>query len=161
MSLDWAALQKRYEEIGQQLSTSSLDQQLRQKLQKEASQLSALLQKHTALQDAQKKIDITKAEMQEVTDSELKVLYQEELAECEQHMHDVQQELDNLLYPPDERDNRSVFLEIRAGAGGQEAALFAGDLMKMYTNYAMSKGWQVSVVDLSETELGGIRDVTL
>jgi peptide chain release factor 1 len=65
------------------------------------------------------------------------------------------------MIPSDEHDERSVFIEIRAGAGGQEAALFAADLLRMYTNYAMKKGWRATVVDESFTDLGGIRDVTL
>ncbi len=65
------------------------------------------------------------------------------------------------LFPPDERDDRSVFLEIRAGAGGQEAALFAADLMRMYMMYALEKGWKTSVVSESSTDLGGYREVVL
>jgi peptide chain release factor 1 len=65
------------------------------------------------------------------------------------------------MYPPDERDSRDVYLEIRAGAGGQEAALFAADLMRMYKLYAEKKHWRFTVEDLSTTDLGGIREVVL
>ncbi len=65
------------------------------------------------------------------------------------------------MFPADPLDNRSAFLEIRAGAGGQEASLFAADLLRMYTNYALKQGWKVAVVSTSETDLGGIREVVL
>ena len=65
------------------------------------------------------------------------------------------------MFPPNPYDKKDVFLEIRAGAGGKEAALFAADLLKMYSNYALSKGWQAQVASLSETDLGGIKEVVL
>ena len=72
-----------------------------------------------------------------------------------------QRELDDILYPADERNDRSVYLEIRAGAGGQEAALFVADLQKMYTNYAQKMHWRVSVESVSTTDFGGFREIIL
>ena len=72
-----------------------------------------------------------------------------------------QRELDDILFPADERNDRSVYLEIRAGAGGQEAALFVADLQKMYTNYALKNHWRVSVESVSTTDLGGYREIIL
>ena len=67
-----------------------------------------------------------------------------------QHSLREQQALEKIMFPPDPLDNRSAFLEIRAGAGGQEASLFAADLLRMYTNYALKRGWNVSVVSTSD-----------
>lgn len=161
MAIDWAALQNRYEAVSKELASPSLDHNTRQKLQKEASQLSELLQKHNVIADTQAKIAVTQQEMAEIADEDMKLLYQEELEQLQSQLKTEQAQLDDLLYPPDARDNRSVFLEIRAGAGGQEAALFAADLLKMYTNYALKKGWRVSLVDISQTDLGGIREAIL
>jgi len=161
MAIDWPGLQQRYDEISQQLVAPSLDQNTRQKLQKETSRLSGLLHKHATITKLEAAIKQSADEMDKTNDEQMKLLYKEELDDLQQQLSHVQGELEDLLYPPDERDNRSVFLEIRAGTGGAEAALFAADLMKMYTNYALQKGWQVSIADMSETDLGGIREVIL
>ena len=161
MSIDWSSLQNRYNEISQKLAAPSLDHNTRQSLQKEASRLSDLLKKHKAIAELEAKIKQATQEMSQAEDEEMKLLYQEELVDLQRDLKQIQSELDDILYPSDPRDNRSVFLEIRAGTGGQEAALFAGDLLKMYTNYALQKGWQVSIADISETDLGGIREVTV
>jgi peptide chain release factor 1 len=161
MAIDWSSLQARYDEVSQQLAAPSIDTKTRQTLQREASRLADLLRQHTVIQDLEKKIQQVHKELETLEDASMKELYQEELEDLKAQLNQAHQELENYLYPPDERDDRSVFLEIRAGAGGQEAALFAADLMKMYTNYALGKGWQVSIADIAETDLGGIRDVTL
>lgn len=161
MAINWSELEARYHEVSQELTAPSIDPKTRQSLQKEASRLSGLLQHYTTIQELEKKTKETKQELEAIDDASMKELYQEELAELHEELKQAQSDLEDILYPPDERDNRSVFLEIRAGAGGQEAALFAADLMKMYTNHALDKGWRASVVDIAETDLGGIRDVTL
>src|SRR5947207_7024971 len=88
-------------------------------------------------------------------------LFKDELKDLESQRVIKEHILEDLTIPRDEYDDRSVFLEIRAGAGGQEAALFAADLVRMYSNYALKKGWKVAVVDESFTDIGGIREATL
>jgi peptide chain release factor 1 len=161
MELSWQDIKKRYEELSNQLLSPSLDYAKRQETQKEHSRLSNLLEKHNAIQALKSTIDSAKKESASTRDAEMKMLFEEEMTSLQEQLKKEQQALENILYPPDPLDNRSAFIEIRAGTGGQEAALFAADLMKMYTNYAISKGWHVSVADLSETDLGGIREVTL
>jgi len=161
MAINWESLQERQDQINQKLISSDLDQKERQQLQKEAADLSVLLEKKSTIDQIQKDIQSAQQQMAEVEDDDMKELFQEEIQDLEQKLSHAQDELDELLFPPDPLDNRSVFLEIRAGAGGKEAALFAADLAKMYTNYALSKNWQVSVADMSETDLGGIREMTL
>ena len=90
---------------------------------------------------------------------ELKELYELEISSGEEELLKLNKELEDLLYPADERDSSSVFLEIRAGTGGQEAALFAANLFKMYNNYAISHNWRVSIVDSSTTDIGGFKEV--
>ena len=161
MALDWSELQQRYDEINEQLIVPSIDVATRLTLQKEASRLSGLLKKWKSITHLEALIAQAEKELSQTGDEELKVLYHEEIASLQEQLKGQQAALDEILYPADERDNHSVFLEIRAGTGGAEAALFAADLMKMYTNYALKKNWQVSLVDSSQTDLGGIREVTL
>jgi len=88
-------------------------------------------------------------------------LFVEEVEQLKKDLASAQAELDDILYPPDEHDTRSVFLEIRAGAGGKEAALFVADLLKMYTNYALQKNWGAALLSSSQTDLGGYREAVL
>lgn len=161
MSDQWEVLQQRYDELTHILSNPDADSSKRQLLQKELSVLSALLSKHKEITSLELTIQENAELLENNSDEEMKELYQEELADLEQSLKIKKEELDDLLFPPDEHDNRSVFLEIRAGTGGQEAALFAGDLLKMYTNYALSKGWYAEVDSSSTTDLGGFREVVL
>ncbi len=155
------AMQARHDELAQLLSGATVDVRQRHTLQKEFSQLSNFLEKMQTIEDADTEIAKLSQESTFSVDQEMTQLYQQEIAFLEQKKGVVAQELDDLMYPPNPYDKRSVFLEIRAGAGGQEAALFAGDLMKMYMAYAVAKGWQAQVTDVSQTDLGGIKDVVI
>lgn len=162
MSIDWQSLQSRFDELNQKLlNAGNLDQQDRQNLQKEHSYISDLLSKHKTIAELESAITDLQKQISEAADPELKQLFEEEIIALDQKKKLTEIELDDILYPPNPLNDRSVFLEIRAGAGGQEAALFAADLMRMYTNYALKKGWNVSLVDENHTDLGGIRDATL
>lgn len=154
-------IKKRHEELSKILAQPDLDSSKRHALQKELSQISAILEKIMSIEHISSQIQQAKQQAEENTDTELDQLYQDEIHEFEKHLKKEKESLDTLMYPPDEHDNRSVFLEIRAGTGGQEAALFAGDLLKMYTNYALSQGWKATVESASETDLGGFREVVL
>ncbi len=161
MAIIWGQLQERYDQLNKELINPSLDPQLRQKLQKEHGQLSDLLNRHTEILECQKNLEQLRIQEQESSDPEMKQLFQEEILSISQQVVHLEQELEELLYPPDPLNDRSVFLEIRAGTGGQEAALFASDLLRMYSNYALKKNWRVSLVSESTTDLGGIRDAVL
>lgn len=161
MAIQWTALRSRHDSLLQQLNDPALDSSRRGKFQKELSQLSALLSKHDHIESLQKQLVQSESQSQSTTDAEMAELYREEIAEIKTQINQAQNDLDLLMFPPDEHDNRSVYLEIRAGTGGQEAALFGGDLQRMYTNYALRKGWRVSVESVSTTDLGGIREVVL
>lgn len=161
MAISWDVLQKRYDQLSEQLVDPALEVSKRQALQKEFSHLSNLLERHATIERLQFQLTHAKEQGASTTDPELAELFALEVQELEQKLHKAEQDLDEFMFPPDEHDNRSVFLEIRAGTGGQEAALFAADLMKMYTNYAMRKNWKATVDEMSSTDLGGLREVVL
>lgn len=160
MAVKWDAIQERFNELTEKLS-GSVDAKERPKIQKEHSQLQTLLEKHRAVESVDKEIADIREQSTETTDAEMQELYELELEDLQVKKEAIQSELDDAMFPPNPYDTKDVFLEIRAGAGGQEAALFAGDLLKMYTNYALSKGWKAEVTSLSETDLGGIKEVVL
>jgi peptide chain release factor 1 len=161
MLTQWQEWQKRYDDIGQELMSPVIEHQKRQELQKEHSYLGNLLSKHKDIEALTHELEEIQKQQQQTQDAELIELFRDEVVHIEKNITTLNRELEQLLYPADDRDDRSVFLEIRAGTGGQEAALFAADLLKMYTNYALNKQWHASLVDSSSTDLGGIREAIL
>ena len=157
----WDQLRKRHDELTKILINPSLESSKRHALQKELSLLARLLVKQDAIGDLQTSIAEAKGLLATNSDQEMTMLYEEEITDLEHKLAIRQKELHEALFPPYEHDQRSVFLEIRAATGGQEAALFAADLLKMYTNYALSKGWRAVVDSSSTTDLGGFREVVL
>jgi peptide chain release factor 1 len=157
--LDWIQVQSEYDELVKKLSQAgNLDMRERADLQRKSSFYSNILNLHGQIDELEKNIKQCQSQL-ENEHGDMKELYQEEISELSGNLNVVQSELDDILYPVDERDFRSVFLEIRAGAGGQEAALFASELFDMYSRYAESKHWKVSIVDFSTTDLGGYKDL--
>ncbi|MCK4265445.1 peptide chain release factor 1 [Candidatus Babeliales bacterium] len=152
-------LKKKYEEITEKLANPNLDTKVRRDFQREGSQLNNVITALERIEELKKAIKDLKIQAQD--DPELIELYEEDIEEKRLELKDIEKDLENLLYPEDERDNRSIFLEIRAGAGGQEAALFASDLFRMYNNYALSKNWSVSIVDYNETDIGGYKEIII
>jgi peptide chain release factor 1 len=161
MAIQWDALQKRHDELSLVLNEPGIDNVKRAKFQIEMSQLSSLLSKHGHIKSIESQLIQSQAQAASNSDAEMAELFKDEIADLQAQLVQAQKELDHVMFPPDEHDNRSVYLEIRAGTGGQEAALFAGDLQKMYTNYALKKGWRASVESMSTTDLGGVREVVL
>lgn len=153
--------QKRYDELEAQVVQPSLDRNVRSAAQKELAQLRDIIDQMKKIQSLEHALEDARKQAIESQDPEMRELYkleQEDLAASLQESH---QALDALIVTQDEHDDRSVYLEIRSGTGGQEAALFAADLMKMYTAYALKRGWQVAVESESHTDLGGFREVVL
>ena len=156
---NWDAIQKRHDALSQQLADPKLDRMQREKTQREFNHLADILTKHTEVQKLEKELEAAKAYASSTQDAEMAALFQDEVDQLTSQLTQVHKALDYLLAPPNAHDNRSVFLEIRAGAGGKEAALFASDLLKMYTNYALQKGWRTNVEEMSITDLGGFKEV--
>lgn len=107
----------------------------------------------TAMEDAQLMLDDS--------DKELHEMAQEELAQSKEKQQQLEQELQRLMLPTDPNDNKNIFLEIRAGTGGDEAALFAGALFRMYSRYAEQRGWRIEIVNESLSEKGGYKEIIL
>lgn len=161
IDIAWNDIQARYDQLSNELSSSSIDVSKRHQVQKELSFLTNLLNKNNEIKKLESKINEASLQKELITDSELILLYDEEIADFTKSLDLEYASLDKILYPPNKLDDRSVFLEIRAGAGGQEASLFASDLLTMYTNYGLKLGWKVSVASYSQTDLGGYREVIL
>ena len=129
-------------------------------LMREYKQLEPLAEAHRQVETARR--DLTQAEellQDESLDPAFKAMVQQERSENRQKLENAQAELQRLLLPRDENDDRSVILEIRSGAGGEEAALFAHSLHRMYSMYAQKQGWHCEVLSLNATELGGVKEI--
>ncbi len=160
-AIPFERIARRHAELADQLSGASLAREKRQELQRELSYLARLMEKGNDIEAARAAYAEVLKQAESEKDEQMLELYREETSDLEQKVTALCAELDLLMAPPNEHDERSVYLEIRAGTGGQEAALFAADLLKMYTNYALKKHWRVNVESESETDLGGYREVVL
>ncbi|MEG6614186.1 peptide chain release factor 1 [Pseudoclostridium thermosuccinogenes] len=154
-------IENRYEEISLKLSDPSViaNQDEYKKLMKEYSDLEEIVEKYREYKKVIKDIDDTRKLREEKLDKEMHEMVEAELAESEEKRKQIEKELKILLLPKDPNDDKSVIVEIRAGAGGEEAALFAGVLFRAYTKYAESKRWKVEMLDSNPTELGGFKEV--
>ena len=161
MFTQWDELKRHYNSLNDQLVDPALESNRRNKLQKDVARLSTILEKHDEIEAVKKQLVQTQAQATENQDPELAPLFEEELQALQTNLANLEKLLTDYMFPPDERDNRSVFLEIRAGTGGQEAALFAADLLKMYTNYALKHNWKVELVSVSQTDLKGYKEVVV
>ena len=153
-------LEARFEELTQQLADPSViaDNARYRKSAKAHSDLAEVVEKYRAWKAVQRNMEGTRPMLEEA-DPEIREMAQQELASLEQRAHDLEQELKILLLPKDPNDEKSIVLEIRAGTGGDEATLFAAEIFRMYTRYAESQGWRVEVTSLSESSLGGMKEV--
>lgn len=157
----WQKIQERSTQLSDELSGTAVDPKNRHLLQKEYSQLCSLLEKRAIILALEKQVDDVVVLQKEEQDPMMQELYVDEVQQLQLRIHEAQEALDIQMYPPNPYDQKSVFLEVRAGTGGQEAALFAGDLLQLYMAYALSKGWKATITSMSETDLKGIRDVVL
>ena len=150
----------RYEDLQAQLADPSVygDADRLRTVNRELKELAPVAETYQAYQQAE--ADAAAAEAM-LSDPELRELAQEELTAARQEMDRLQQELKLLLIPRDPNDQRNVILEIRAGTGGEEAALFAASLLRMYTMYAAARGWRTDTMALNETELGGVKECSV
>jgi peptide chain release factor 1 len=128
------------------------------KLSQEYAEVSPVVSKYEQYRKAQDELDNISSMLKD-SDAEMRAMAQEELPGAEQKLQDTESELQTLLLPRDPNDQRNVFLEIRAGTGGDEASLFAADLFSMYSRYAEQQGWKVEVVSSSESDVGGYKEI--
>ncbi len=153
----------RYEQIGEELTHPEIvsNNELFRKLMKEHSELTPIVEKYREYTAAKN----TETEALEILsesglDKELKELAEEELREAKENIVKFSDELKILLLPKDPNDEKNVIVEIRGGAGGEEAALFAGSLYRMYSMYAESRRWSIEILNANETELGGYKEIS-
>ncbi|CCQ09673.1 Peptide chain release factor 1 [Pseudoalteromonas luteoviolacea B = ATCC 29581] len=154
------SLTERYEEVQALLSDPEVigDQNRFRELSKEYAELEDVVKAFAAYQQAQEDIS-TAEEMLKDSDPDMREMAQEEYKEAKVRVEKLDGELQILMIPKDPRDNNNVFLEVRAGTGGDEAAIFAGDLFRMYSRYAETQKWKVEVISCNEGEHGGFKEV--
>ncbi|MBQ3587641.1 MAG: peptide chain release factor 1 [Oscillospiraceae bacterium] len=156
-------VKRRYEEINQLLMDPTVinDNTRYRNLMKEYSNLTPLIEKFDQYTEAKNNFEEAKMMLDEGgLDAEFKELVQMQYEENKDLVEEYSQELKILLLPKDENDDRNVIIEIRGGAGGEEAALFAYNLYRMYNMYADKRGWKTEILSLNETELGGFKEVS-
>jgi peptide chain release factor 1 len=150
----------RFQEIEDEMMSPDVvnDQNNYKKLRKEHADLSDIVEKYKEYKAIQKSIEDSLAMLEEESDEELRELAKEELAECKQQLPKIEEELKILLLPKDPNDEKNVIVEIRGGAGGDEAALFAAELYRMYVMYAERNRWKIDMMNLNENGIGGYKE---
>ncbi|MPQ30004.1 peptide chain release factor 1 [Clostridium estertheticum] len=153
--------ENKYEELSIKISDPLViaNQKEWQKLCKEHAGLEIIVMKYRIYKKAKQDLETNKEMLKEESDKEMKDMIQEEIKELNEIKETTQEELRILLLPKDPNDERNVFVEIRAGAGGDEAALFAANLFRMYTRYAERNRWKVEVMSANETDIGGFKEI--
>jgi peptide chain release factor 1 len=155
-------IETRYDQLTDQLSDPNVlgDQERFQQLAKAHADLTELVDKYREWKDVGEQSAQTRALLQEA-EPELREMAEEELRSLSERTHRLERELTLMLLPRDPNDEKDTLIEIRAGTGGEEAALFAGSLLRMYTRYAERMGWKAELLSASETGIGGFKEVIL
>ena len=157
------AVEKRFEELTQKISDPQViaNQNEWRELMKEHAELEPIVEKYREYKKVQKQFDDAKEMLEDSnTDKELKDLAEMEMLEAKEKLPEIEEEIKILLIPKDKDDDKNVICEIRAGAGGEEAALFAGTLFRMYSMYAEKKHWKLEILNENETGLGGYKEIS-
>jgi peptide chain release factor 1 len=155
------AVEKRFEEVTAELGKPEVvsDPAQMRRLAKLRSELEPLVEAYRQLKTTRVQLEETRAMLREAGEDELKALAQEEIDRLAADEERLSQELRVQLLPRDPNDERNVVLEVRAGTGGEEAALFAQEVFRMYSKYAEGEGWRVEILSINETGIGGIKEV--
>ncbi len=153
-----ANLSERLEEINRLMSsenaTSNMDNY--RKITQEHAEITPIVEQYRAFEQVE--ADMNEAQKM-LSDPDMKEFAQEEIEQCKAKTEEIEKNLQTLLLPKDPNDDRNLFLEIRAGTGGDESGLFAGDLFRMYSRYAERQCWKVEVVSANESEIGGYKEI--
>lgn len=152
----------RFEEIVSELNEPSVvnDQSRFQKLMKEQSDLTPIVEAYKEYKECKQTVEDSVAMLEEESDEEMREMLKEELNDAKERIGELEHELKILLLPKDPNDEKNVIVEIRAGAGGDEAALFAAEIYRMYVKYAESHRWKTEMMSLNENGIGGFKEVT-
>lgn len=156
------AIYKKYLELTEKISDPEVISRMDewQKIAKERADMEETVEKYLEYKKAESDKASAETGLQTETDPEMRALYEEEIRECKNKLETTTEELKILLLPKDPDDEKNVILEIRGGAGGEEAALFAAELYRMYVRYAENHRFKTEEIDVNETELGGVKEVT-
>ncbi len=154
-------IEARYDELTQQISSPEVlaDSVRYQKLAKSHAELGDVVSKYREWKENEKHLAGAKQLLAEADDAEMKQMAHDEAHQCEERKLQLERELKLLLLPKDPNDEKNIILEIRAGTGGEEAALFAAELFRMYSRYAETQRWRVEVLDSSYAAAGGLKEV--
>jgi len=155
-------LLRKFEEIMNELSEPSVigNQERFRALMKEQSDLTPIVEAYKEYRKCSRDIEDSIAMLESESDEEMREMLKEELSASKKRVEELEQELKILLLPKDPNDDKNVIMEIRAGAGGDEAALFAAEIYRMYVHYAESRRWKVETVEVEEIGIGGMKSVT-
>ncbi len=153
---------RRYEDITMELNDPYVvsDQNKLRNLMKEQKSLEALVECYQEYKKCKQTIDDSLQLLDEESDPDMKEMLREELSEAKDRIPELENQLKILLLPKDPNDEKNVIVEIRAGVGGEEAALFAADMYRLYTRYAERQNWRVETMSVEDTGIGGIKDVS-
>ena len=151
----------RFEEILSELNEPSVinDQGRFQKLMKEQSDLTPIVEAYKEYKDCRQTVEDSLALLGEESDEEMREMLKEELNDAKKRIEELEHEMKILLLPKDPNDEKNVMVEIRAGAGGDEAALFAAEIYRMYVHYAEGRRWRTEIISLNENGIGGFKEV--
>ncbi|MBN2947447.1 MAG: peptide chain release factor 1, partial [Blautia sp.] len=152
----------RFEEVLNELGEPGVtdNQERFQKLMKEQSDLQPIVDTYTEYKKNKETIQDSLSMLEEEKDEDMREMLKEELSDAKKRVEELEQELKILLLPKDPNDSKNVIVEIRAGAGGDEAALFAAEIYRMYVKYAESRRWKTEMMSLNENGIGGFKEVT-
>ena len=154
-------IDKRYQELNEQMAMPEIatDVKRLQVLAQERASIESLVTKYREYKATAKSLEETRAMLSGGVDEEMVALVKQEIESLESQLDHQLQELKLSLLPKDANDERDIIMEIRAGAGGDEAGLFAGDLFRMYSRYAQSRGWDIDIINANESGIGGFKEI--
>ena len=154
-------IEKRYQELSEQMAKPEVvsDAQQLQKLAQEKAGIEDLVKDYRKYKKTARSLEDTRAMLRSELEDEMATLVKQEIAGLESRLDQLQEELKLALLPRDANDERNIIMEIRAGAGGDEAGLFAADIFRMYSRYAQSQGWDVDIINSNESGIGGFKEV--
>lgn len=156
-------IEEKYQELSEKISDSEIisDQKLWRKLMKEHADLGPIVETYREYKNTLKGIEEAKEIIRDESDEEMRELAKMELSELDEAIEEISLNLKKLLIPKDPNDDKNVIVEIRAGAGGDEAGLFAAELLRLYTRFADNNRWKVEMMNTNETGVGGIKEASM
>ena len=154
-------IEKRYQELNRRIAMPEVASDLKQllTLAQERASLESLVTKYRQYKATSKSLEETRAMLSGGLDEDMVTLVKQEIEGLESQLDHLLQELKLALLPKDANDERDIIMEIRAGAGGNEAGLFAADLFRMYSRYAQSKGWEIDIININESGIGSLKEI--